>query len=96
MILSATVAGNDEGMKSVNKKWCLLKTSDGQRGLNGKKKVYEIRVEGTKVTFEWGMAEKVQRQRQVRVCRTEQAALSLAYEKLDAKRYGGYSLAYAV
>lgn len=80
----------------MNKKWCLLKSSDGARGANGKKKVYEIRIDGTTVTFEWGMAEKTQRQRQVRVCRTPQGALAVAYEKLDAKVAGGYRVAYAV
>ena len=46
----------------MQKKWCLLKTSDGERGTNGKQKVYEVIVEGSKVITVWGMAEKTQRQ----------------------------------
>jgi len=80
-------------------KWCLLKSSEigpMGRGQSGKKKVYEVRIEGTTVTCEWGMAEKLQRQRLVKVCSTQQGALAFAYEKVNAKIAGGYEIAYAV
>ena len=83
----------------MHRKWALLKASDTGpmgRGQAGKKKVYEITVSDNVVTFEWGMAELTRRQRQVRVCRSHQAALGLAYEKLGAKTGGGYQIAYAV
>jgi predicted DNA-binding WGR domain protein len=83
----------------MNKKWALLKQSDSGpmgRGQSGKKKVYEITVDGRTVTFEWGMAELKRRQTQVRTFSTDQAALSAAYEKLDAKLGRGYTIAYAV
>jgi predicted DNA-binding WGR domain protein len=83
----------------MNRKWALLKASDSGpmgRGQSGKKKVYEIVVDGCTVTFSWGMAEMARRQTQVRSFRTEQGALAAAYEKLDAKVSGGYEIAYAV
>jgi predicted DNA-binding WGR domain protein len=83
----------------MNKKWALLKGSaigPMGRGQNGKKKVYEVTVDGTTVIFSWGMAEKAQRQTQVRVFRTEQAAIAAAHEKVYAKVAGGYEIAYAV
>jgi predicted DNA-binding WGR domain protein len=42
------------------------------------------------------MAELKRRQTQVRTFSTDQAALSAAYEKLDAKLGRGYTIAYAV
>jgi predicted DNA-binding WGR domain protein len=80
----------------MNRRWALLKGSDGARGQQGKKKIYEIEVDGAVLTCRWGMAEKRQRQTSVRVFRSEQAALAAAYEKLYAKTSGGYSVAYAV
>jgi len=80
----------------TNKKWCLLKRSDGSRGLQGKKKVYEVTVAGRVLTCEWGMAEKPQRQRSVQVFASEQAALGAAYEKVWSKRDRGYEVAYQV
>lgn len=83
----------------TNKKWCLLKASDSGpmgRGQTGKQKVYEVTLDGLTLTTEWGMAEKTQRQRQVRTFRTQQAALAAAYEKVSAKRDRGYRIAYAV
>ncbi len=80
-------------------KWCLLKTSDFGpmgRGQAGKKKVYEVRVDGATVTCEWGMAEKAQRQTLVKVCKTQQDALWFAYQKVNAKMDRGYRVAYAV
>ena len=83
----------------MNKKWALLKGSavgPMGRGQNGKQKVYEVTVDGTTVTFSWGMAEKTQRQTQVRTYRSTQAALAAATEKVWSKVAGGYRIAYAV
>ena len=83
----------------MNKKWALLKASDigpMGRGQSGKKKVYEITLDGQTVTFEWGMAEMTRRQRSVRTFSTQQAAINAAYEKLGAKLDRGYAVAYSV
>lgn len=80
----------------MEKRWALLKSSDGARGSQGKRKIYEIQLEGAVLTCRWGMAEKAQRQTSVRVFRNEQAAMAAAYEKLYAKLDGGYAIAYAV
>jgi hypothetical protein len=80
----------------MDKKWCLLKTSDGERGQAGKKKVYEVTVTGTTVTMSWGMAEKPNRQTKVvqawSAGAAHQEALTKVYEKLGS----GYVLAYSV
>lgn len=80
----------------MEKKWCLLKVSDGTRGAMGKKKVYEVRVSGTTVTCEWGMAEKTQRQRSVNYFGSEQSAVRFASEKVWSKQDRGYGLVYTV
>lgn len=83
----------------MNKKWALLKASDSGpmgRGQSGKKKVYEVTLDGFTLTCSWGMAEKPQRQTSVKVFATEQAALSAAYEKVSSKLDRGYEVAYAV
>lgn len=77
-------------------KWCLLKASDGSRGAAGKQKVYEVRVDGTTVRCEWGMAEKASRQSSVQVFYSEQAALAAAYSKVNSKIDRGYRVAYSV
>jgi len=82
--------------KPMNKKWCLLKTSDGERGSNGKQKVYEVIVDGTKVITVWGMAEKTQRQTQTKQVYSESYARQLAFQKVQEKLDKGYELAYAV
>lgn len=79
----------------MNKRWCLLKASDGQRGINGKQKMYEIVIEDNVVTFSWGMAEIKRRQTKRLVCRSYQHALGEAYAKIDAKVSGGYRIAFA-
>ena len=82
-----------------NRKWVLLKSSDigpMGRGQNGKKKVYEVAVNGNVVTFTWGMAEKTQRQSMTQVFRSHQHAVSEASAKVWAKRDSGYQIAYAV
>ena len=77
-------------------KWALLKTSDGNRGINGKKKIYEIVVEGNKVTFSWGMAEKSSRQTSVIIAANENAAVWTAKQKMWDKVSTGYVVAYSV
>jgi hypothetical protein len=76
-------------------KWVLVKQSDGSRGQSGKKKIYEITLEGNKVTMVWGMAEKPQRQSKVVVLGSTQEARWFALDKKNAKVYDrGYALAY--
>jgi len=87
---------NEKGDKMNEKKWCLLKVSDGNRGLNGKKKIYEVVVVENKVSMSWGMAEKAQRQNKVVTTYSNQSALSIAQEKVAEKLNGGYVLAYVV
>jgi len=77
-------------------KFALLKDSTGNRGINGKKKIYEITVEGNKVVFSWGMAEKTSRQGSVIIAANENVALSIAKEKMFTKIDSGYKLVYSV
>lgn len=77
-------------------KWCLLKSSDGGRGAQGKKKIYEIVVNGDTVSTVWGMAEKSLRQTQVKYYPSTQSARYAAMEKMQAKLDKGYVLTYAV
>jgi predicted DNA-binding WGR domain protein len=80
----------------MEKKWCLLKQSDGARGDAGKKKVYEVRVADSTVFCEWGMAEKVSRQSSRHAFGSSQAALRFAQEKVWSKLDRGYTVAYTV
>lgn len=80
----------------MEKKWCLLKESDGARGDAGKKKVYEVRIEGNTVFCEWGMAEKTQRQSSVTTYVSVAAAQQQAVMKVYAKIDKGYKLAFVV
>lgn len=80
----------------MQKKWCLLKTSDGARGANGKKKVYEVTVDGTIVRTSWGMAEKGSRQTETKQVYSESYARQLAFIKVQEKLDKGYELAYSV
>lgn len=80
----------------MEKKWCLLKESDGARGDAGKKKVYEVRIAGNTVVCEWGMAEKVSRQSSVQTFWNENAAQQQALEKVYAKIGRGYKLVFVV
>jgi len=77
-------------------KWALLKISDGDRGATGKQKVYEVRVEGSKVVLEWGMAEKATRQRKIEFYGSEAAARQAATNKVWDKVATGYRIAYSV
>lgn len=79
-------------------KWCLLKESDGARGDAGKRKIYEITVtDDHEVIFQWGRAEKMQRQgTKVQRFFSDQAARRVAMEQLFAKQAKGYEIAYVV
>lgn len=80
----------------MEKKWCLLKVSDGSRGNNGKKKIYEITVSGNSVVMSWGMAEKSQRQTTVVNATSDKAAMFIATQKMWDKVTSGYEIAYTV
>jgi hypothetical protein len=84
----------------MEKKWCLIKESDGARGAAGKKKIYEVTVapagDGYSVTFSWGMAEKVTRQTKTLKLWHAGYALQTAQQQVNTKLAGGYSLAYVV
>jgi predicted DNA-binding WGR domain protein len=81
---------------AMEKKWCLLKESDGARGDAGKKKIYEVRIEGSTLRCEWGMAEKTSRQSSVQTFYSENAAMQQALDKVYAKLDKGYKLAFVV
>jgi hypothetical protein len=77
-------------------KWCLVKSSDGDRGALGKKKIYEVIVDDNNtITFIWGMAEKPNRQTKKLLCGGQQVALWKAREKVSEKLDKGYELAYS-
>lgn len=78
------------------KKWCLLKESDGTRGIIGKKKMYEIVVDENRMTVMWGMAEKPSRQIKVQYFSSEQGAVYAAQQRIMDKQDKGYVLAYSV
>lgn len=80
----------------MDKRIIMVKGSDHGpmgRGQAGKQKVYEILVQGNKVTFSWGMAEKVQRQTNVVTCFSNQQAINVAAEKKWDKVGRGYRVA---
>lgn len=77
----------------TEKYYSLLKTSDGARGERGKQKIYEIRVQGRKVTYSWGMAEKTNRQSKVVFYANDNWALFEAQNQLRAKVGTGYRVA---
>lgn len=78
------------------KRYCLLKDSDGGRGAIGKKKMYEIVVEGNRMTTLWGMAEKPNRQTKIMTFSSEQGALFAAKTRIMEKQDKGYVLAFSV
>jgi predicted DNA-binding WGR domain protein len=80
----------------MEKKWCLLKVSDGSRGTAGKKKIYEVTVSGSIVKTSWGMAEKTKRQEQIQQTYSDSYARQLAFMKVQEKLDKGYELAYSV
>lgn len=74
------------------KKFILVKKSDGERGANGKKKIYEIVVEGTRVVMMWGKAEELKKQQNVKYFQTENQAYWFALDKKYEKQDKGYEL----
>jgi hypothetical protein len=78
----------------MQKKWCLLKESDGGRGEAGRKKVYEVIVDGTMIRTSWGMAEKISRQTKIQNLHDEFYARQLAFVKVQEKLDKGYELVY--
>jgi predicted DNA-binding WGR domain protein len=91
------LTNNDERTTMMGTmKWCLLKESDGARGAAGKRKVYEVTVDGDTVYCSWGMAEKASRQSSVTRCWSHQSAVWAAREKVSQKLAKGYEIAYQV
>lgn len=80
----------------MQRKWCLIKESDGTRGTQGKKKIYEVVLDGSIVKTSWGMAEKSSRQTEVKHTYNEIYARQLAGHKVAEKLDKGYELAYVV
>jgi predicted DNA-binding WGR domain protein len=76
------------------KKIVLVSKSQGDRGANGKKKVYEILIDGNKVTFSWGKAEESSRQTQTKMFQSAWYAEQVANEKKWAKIEKGYEVAF--
>ena len=78
------------------KKWFLFNDSTGNRGVRGRKKIYEVTVNDNTVICAWGMAEKqgrqISRQQFHSAGQALQAAQSKVYEKMDK----GYRLAATV
>lgn len=72
----------------------LVAGSDGERGQDGKKKVYEIVVEGQSVTLMWGKAEEARRQTKREWFATPFYAQMFADEKKWEKIGRGYTVAY--
>jgi predicted DNA-binding WGR domain protein len=76
----------------MNRRWILVKESDGQRGIDGKKKIYEIVLEDNMVEILWGMFEKGSKQTDRKYFSNSQKAMSFAYDKYWAKIGKGYEL----
>jgi predicted DNA-binding WGR domain protein len=74
------------------KKFILVKKSDGERGQNNKKKIYEIVQEGTRVVMMWGKAEELKKQESTKFFATERQAYWFALEKQMEKENKGYEL----
>lgn len=76
------------------KKIVLISKSQGDRGQSGKKKIYEITIDGALVTLSWGKAEEDNRQSQTKLFSNELRALEFAIDKQVSKLDKGYSLAF--
>jgi len=72
----------------------LVGQSDGERGQDGKKKIYEIIVEGRTVTLMWGKAEEARRQSKREWFTNDHFAQMFANEKKWEKIGRGYTVAY--
>lgn len=73
-------------------KTVLVHKSQGQRGQNGKKKIYEIVLDGNKVVLSWGKAEENARQTQTKWFANEVQAKWFAFDKKIQKMDKGYEL----
>lgn len=73
-------------------KMILASRSQGERGQNGKKKIYEIVVSGTCVIVRWGKAEEDKRQSQTKWFNTPYQAEMFAHDKKWEKIDKGYEL----
>lgn len=76
----------------MNTRWILTKESDGNRGQEGKKKIYEVSVNGKVVELLWGMFEKGEKQFQKKVFPDTQSARFFAWDKVHSKQAKGYTL----
>ena len=76
-------------------KWVLVKKSDGQRGAQGRSKMYEVTVQGSTVLLAWGKAEEPLRVTQVRFA-NDRSANAFAREKVIIKSQKGYKILVAV
>lgn len=76
------------------KKIVLINKSTGQRGQEGKKKIYEILIDGKRVTLSWGKAEEGKRQTKTEWFAYEWQAINFAEEKKWAKQDRGYEVAF--
>lgn len=73
----------------------LVSNSQGDRGEVGKKKVYEISIEGDHwVVLSWGMAEKSQRQTQRKWFPNPYTLNTFVNDKKWEKLSKGYTIAY--
>lgn len=72
----------------------LVSASTGERGNDGKKKVYEIVIDGNRVVMSWGKAEETRRQTKREWFTDSRFAKMFAEEKMWEKIHKGYQLAY--
>lgn len=78
---------------SNKKKIVLICQSEGSRGQNGKKKIYEIIVDGNCVITRWGKAEEDARQSKTEWFGSVYSATSFADSKKWDKLAKGYHIA---
>jgi len=85
---------NYKGKKDKMTKTVLIATSQGERGQDGKKKIYEIVVEGNTVTMMWGKAEEARRQTKREFFANSFTAQMFATDKKWEKVNKGYTVAF--
>jgi len=81
-----------EGIKM--EKIVLVSASTGERGQDGKKKVYEIVIDGNRVVMSWGKAEETRRQTKREWFTDNRFAKMFAEDKMYEKMNKGYALAF--
>lgn len=72
----------------------LVSLSQGERGNEGKKKIYQIIWSGNKVVLSWGKAEEERRQTSTKFFGSAYAAQNFVMEKKWEKLDKGYTIAY--